>query len=256
MRRGGWQIYRQLYSVILVLVLWEVAGRLLAKPLFLPPFSSVMATFYRLLMTGELGTHVGISTARSLSGFALSALVGIPLGLLMGWYRLWEDFWTALVSLVYPIPKVGLIPLFILWLGIGDASKIAVIFSAAVFPLIINTYTGVKGVPRLLIWSALTFGANQREVLWKVVFPASLPHIFSGLRLAMGISWILLFAAEMIAAHTGLGHLILVAERMLDTDVVFAALILIAILGFLFDRMLLLLGGRLCDWYFQESTGF
>jgi len=111
----------------------------------------------------------------------------------------------------------------------------------------------VKGTPTYLVWSARSLGASEREVLWKIVFPYALPHIFTGLRLAMGISWILLFAAEMVAAQSGLGWLILFAERMLDTPTVFASLLTIAILGFAFDRVILLTSQRLCDWYLERT---
>ena len=128
------------------------------------------------------------------------------------------------------------------------------ILTAAVYPVILSTYTGVKGTPTYLVWSARSLGASEREVLWKIVFPYALPHIFTGLRLAMGISWILLFAAEMVAAQSGLGWLILFAERMLDTPTVFAALLTIAILGFGFDRVILLASQRFCDWYLERTV--
>jgi ABC-type nitrate/sulfonate/bicarbonate transport system permease component len=255
---GVYQILRDLiklitkgYSVVLVIVLWELAARIINESLFLPAFSSVIVLFFKMIFNLELLPHIYVSLLRTLAGFFLAVLVGIPLGLIMGWSKLWDKFWSPIISLVYPIPKIGLIPLFILWLGIGNSSKVAVIFAAAVFSIILNTYTGVKGTPRYLIWSALTMGATNREVLLKVVLPHSLPYIFAGLRLAMGISWILLFAAEMIAAQTGLGHLILFAERMLQTDVVFVALLTIALFGFMFDRIILVSGKRLCDWYFE-----
>lgn len=244
-------ILGRIYSVITVLILWEVVARIIAEPLFLPSFSTVVVLFFKLLAGAELLPHIKVSMFRALTGFALSVVLGIPLGLLMGWSKLWDNFWSPLISLLYPIPKIGLIPLFILWLGIGNTSKVAVIFVAAVFSVILNTYTGAKGTPRYLVWSAMTMGASQREILIKVVLPHSLPYIFTGLRLAMGISWILLFAAEMVAAQTGLGYIILFAQRMLQTDVVFVGLLTIAIFGFVFDRIIYYMGKRVCDWYFE-----
>lgn len=247
--------FGKFYSVPLAIILWEVVARVINESLFLPTFSTVIIVFFKMIFNLELIPHIYISMARALSGFLLAVIIGIPLGLIMGWSRHWDNFWSPLISLVYPIPKIGLIPLFILWLGIGDTSKVAVIFTAAIFSIILNTYTGVKGTPRHLVWSAMTMGATNREVLYKVVLPHSLPYIFAGLRLAMGISWILLFAAEMIAAQSGLGHLILFAERMLQTDVVFVGLVTIAIFGFLFDRVILLIGKKTCDWYFEFKEG-
>jgi len=241
------------YSLILFVVAWELIARLINNPLFLPTFTGVLGVLAQLLASGELLGHTAVSTFRAMTGFAVSALIGIPLGMAMGWFRSWENFWSPIISLSYPVPKIGLIPLFILWLGIGDTSKIAVILAAAVYPVILSTYTGVKGTPTYLVWSARSLGASEREVLWKIVFPYALPHIFTGLRLAMGISWILLFAAEMVAAQSGLGWLILFAERMLDTPTVFASLLTIAILGFAFDRVILLTSQRLCDWYLERT---
>jgi ABC-type nitrate/sulfonate/bicarbonate transport system permease component len=251
---GGLRALNQVYSVILFLVVWELLARVINNPLFLPPFTAVVGVLVQLLATGELLSHTTISTFRALTGFAVSAVIGIPLGMAMGWFQRWETFWSPLISLSYPIPKIGLIPLFILWLGIGDVSKIAVILVAAVYPVILSTYTGVKGTPTYLVWSARTLGASETEVLWRIVFPHALPHIFTGLRLGMGISWILLFAAEMVAASSGLGWLILFAERMLDTGTVFAALLTIAVLGFFFDRVILIASQRLCDWYSQRTV--
>jgi ABC-type nitrate/sulfonate/bicarbonate transport system permease component len=245
---------RRYYSVFLVLILWEVLARIIDNKVFLPTLTAVAGVLWELLTSGELLSHTAISTYRAMSGFALAVLIGIPLGMAMGWYRSWDHFWSPLVSLSYPVPKIGLIPLFILWLGIGNVSKIAMILVAAVYPVILSTYSGVKGTPTYLVWSARSLGASEREVLWKIVFPYALPHILTGVRLAMGISWILLFAAEMIAAESGLGWLILFAERMLDTPTVFASLVTIAVLGFIFDRVILVISQRLCDWYTERTV--
>ena len=137
------------------------------------------------------------------SGFALALLVGVPLGIMMGWSAKWDDFWNFIISFTNPIPKLGLIPLFILWLGIGEASKVALIATASVFPVLINTYNGVRGVNKLLIWRAATSGADQVEMLQKVVLHAALPHILTGARLGMAVAWIVLLGAEMVAARPG-----------------------------------------------------
>jgi ABC-type nitrate/sulfonate/bicarbonate transport system permease component len=247
-------LFTRYYSVILALMAWEIAARLVDNKIFLPTLTTVAATLGQLVVSGELMTHTAVSTFRAVSGFAAAALIGIPLGIAMGWYRSLENFFSPLVSLSYPVPKIGLIPLFILWLGIGNISKIAMILAAAIYPVVLSTYTGVKGTPIYVVWSARSLGASEAEVLRKIVFPYALPHILTGLRLAMGISWILLFAAEMIAAQSGLGWLILYAERMLDTPTVFAALVTIAVLGFLFDRVILGISERLCDWYTERTA--
>ena len=244
----------QSYSVVAVLLVGEIMARVLDNALFLPGVGTVMNALGELARSGELYADLGISTWRALCGFFIASAVGIPLGLAMGWFAWMDDFWGSLISLSFPIPKIGLIPLFILWLGIGDTSKIAVIIAGAIFPVIMNTYSGVKGTPRYLVWSAQTLGASTLELLYKVIFPHTLPFIFAGLRLAMGIAWILLFAAEMVAASSGLGFRILYAQRLLDTPVVFASLVMIAVLGFAFDRLLYYVGRYACDWYFYRNV--
>jgi ABC-type nitrate/sulfonate/bicarbonate transport system permease component len=242
------------YSVFVILIIWEVVARLIDNAVFFPAPTTVAGVLGELLKSGDLVEHTAVSTFRALSGFGLAAVLGIPLGIAMGRYRSWENFWNPLVSLSYPVPKIGLIPLFILWLGIGNLSKIAMILAAAIYPVVLSTYSGVKGTPTYVVWSARSLGASETEVLRKIVFPFALPHILTGLRLAMGISWILLFAAEMIAAQSGLGWLILYAERMLDTPTVFASLVTIAVLGFFFDRAFLTLSNRLCEWYTERTS--
>src|SRR3989304_4043474 len=123
--------FGKFYSVPLAIILWEVVARVINESLFLPTFSTVIIVFFKMIFNLELIPHIYISMARALSGFLLAVIIGIPLGLIMGWSRRWDSFWSPLISLVYPIPKIGLIPLFILWLGIGDTSKVAVIFTAA-----------------------------------------------------------------------------------------------------------------------------
>lgn len=246
---------RKWYSVLLMAVLWEALARIIGDALFLPTLSSVIVKFWEMLATGMLTRHVSASLGRALVGFALAAAAGVAIGALMGQYPAWDRFWSPLVSLTYPVPKIGLVPVFILWLGLGEASKLAVILTAAVYPVIFNTYVGMKGVPRVLVWRARTFGATPWEIVRRVVLPHALPHILNGLRLAMGISWIVLFAAEMVAARTGLGYLILYSEQIFETEVVFVALLTIALLGFLFDYVILLISRRWCDWYFRQSAG-
>lgn len=245
---------RPYYSVALLCLAWEVGAWIIRDPLSLPTFSGTVLKFVQMLGGNELTRHIASSLGRALLGFGLAAVVGVAIGLAMGRFHFWESFWSPLVSLTYPVPKVGLVPLFILWLGLGEASKLAVIFTAAVYPVIINTHLGIKGVPKVLVWRARTFGATQWQILFRVVFLAALPHILNGLRLAMGISWIVLFAAEMVASRTGLGFLILFAEQMFQTDLVFVSLLTIALLGFLFDRAILYVSRWLCDWYFRQSA--
>jgi NitT/TauT family transport system permease protein len=245
--------FRRLYSIIILLILWEVVALVIHNELFLPRLSAVLATTWANLMNGVLLTDIGISMFRCLSGFALAFIIGVPLGVLMGWSAKWDDFWNFIISFTNPLPKLGLIPLFILWLGIGEASKVALIATASVFSILINTYNGVRGVNRLLIWRAATSGADQLEMLQKVILPASLPQILTGARLGMAVAWIVLLGAEMVAAQAGLGFRILYGGQTFDTRLVFSGLMVIAIIGFAFDRLILALSAKLCRWYFRAG---
>jgi NitT/TauT family transport system permease protein len=243
--------FRKVYSILLVVIAWELSAIAINDPLFLPRLSVVFETIWKLSMSGLLLTDIRVSLSRSLSGFAVAIALGIPLGILMGRFRQWDDFWGLLISFTNPIPKIGLVPLFLLWLGIGESSKIAVIAAGAFFPVLVNTYNGVRGVNPIWIWRAQTLGRSQFEIIYRVVLPAALPSIFVGARLAMALAWVILIAAEMVAARSGLGFRILFGQQMFETNVVFAGLVTISLLGFVFDRLLQSLSQRVCGWYFR-----
>jgi NitT/TauT family transport system permease protein len=247
--------FRKIYPVVLVLIVWEVAAFAINDPLFLPAASAVVATIWSLAGSGILLSDIQASLSRVLGGFTLAMTLGVPLGILMGRFRRWDEFWGMLISFSNPIPKIGLVPLFMLWLGIGESSKIAVVAAGAIFPVLINTYSGVRGVNPILIWHAQTLGASQAETLYRVILPAALPSIFVGARLAMALAWVIIIAAEMVAARGGLGFRILYGQQMFETNVVFAGLLTISVLGFAFDRLLQALSHRSCGWYFRLDQG-
>ncbi len=249
----GANLFGRVYSLIVLLILWELIALIIENSLFLPRFSAVLSVTWANAAKGELVTDIGASMFRCLSGFTLALLIGAPLGILMGWSPKWDNFWNFIISFTNPIPKLGLIPLFILWLGIGEASKVAVILAAAMFPILINSYSGVKGVNKLWIWRAATVGATQGEILRKVILNAALPHILTGARLGMAVAWIVLLGAEMVAAQTGLGFRILYGQQTFDTRLVFSGLLTIAVIGFTFDRLIVALSSRMCRWYFSRE---
>jgi len=242
---------RKVYSALIVLGAWELGAIAINDPLFLPRPSDVAVTLANLAASGQLLTDIESSLTRVLGGFAIAMAFGVPLGIMMGRFRRWDDFWGVLISFSNPIPKIGLVPLFILWLGIGEASKIAVVAAGAFFPALISTYNGVRGVNPILIWRAQTLGSSQTEILHRVVLPAALPSIFVGARLAMALAWVILIAAEMVAARSGLGFRILYGQQMFETDLVFAGLLTISVFGFVFDRLLQAMSHRVCKWYFR-----
>jgi len=242
------------YPIALIFVLWEVSSRLgFLDPIFVPPFSEVLKTLYEeLFVTHDLLVHMGFSFARAGIGLVLAAVVGIAVGIFMGRFRAVENFVDPLISALFPTPKLAIFPLMMVSLGIGDASKVALIFLGCFFPIVISTYTGVKNVDKYFIWNARTKGASHRQVLWTVVFPAAMPFVFAGLRVATSTAFLLIVASELIAANEGLGYLIIYAQRTFNPTLMFSGVLMVASMGFIVDRLLLALGRWLFAW--QEKT--
>jgi NitT/TauT family transport system permease protein len=215
-----------------LLVLWELLTRTGWVPaLFLPSPLGVVAAGLDMLRSGELLAHVGASLGRILVGFGLGALGGVAVGLAVGVFSLAEAVGNPLIAATFPIPKIALLPLLILWLGIGEASKVAVITLGVFFPMAINTYTGVRHADPLLLRAAVSLGAGRWSLIRKVMLPSALPMIFAGLKLGAGTSLLLLVAAEMIAANSGIGFLILNAQNLMETTTLMVGIVVLSLLG-------------------------
>ena len=215
-----------------LLVLWELVTRTgWVPPLFLPSPLGVLAAGVEMVQSGELLTHVATSLGRILLGFGLGALGGVAVGLAVGVFSLAEAVGTPLIAATFPIPKIALLPLLILWLGIGEASKVAVITLGVFFPMAINTYAGVRHADPLLLRAAVSFGAGRWSLVRKVMLPSALPMIFAGLKLGAGTSLLLLVAAEMIAAASGIGFLVLHAQNLMETTKLMVGIVLLSLLG-------------------------
>lgn len=208
----------------------------------------ILRHFVAALTSGELWPHIGASLARSLPGFALGALIGTAIGLLAGVSRALDELVSGPIFLTYPVPKIVVLPLVMVWLGIGDASKIAIIALACFYPAFIHAYYGARSTRTMLVWSALNMGAGRARLFWRVVVPSALPSILTGLRIAMALSFILLFAAEMVGSRSGLGWLIKQAEQSLRFDLMYVSILTIALLGWLGDTALRLLRRRMVAW--------
>jgi NitT/TauT family transport system permease protein len=200
------------------------------------------------LASGELLVHVGASLARALPGFLLGSLLGVGLGLAAGAARGVDQALSPIVFLTYPVPKVVMLPIFMLWFGIGDLSKVLIIALACFYPTFINAYHGARATPAILVWSGLNMGARRRHLFWKVVVPAALPLVFAGLRVSLALSFILLVTAEMINARSGLGFLVRQAESSLAFDLMYVAIVAIAVLGYASDRLLGVVRRRVLAW--------
>jgi ABC-type nitrate/sulfonate/bicarbonate transport system permease component len=233
-----------------LLAAWQLAS-LRGLPEFVLSPLDIARAFVAALGTRELYGHIAASLGRALPGFLLGAFAGTALGLLAGVRRGVDETLSPLVFLSYPVPKIVLLPLFMLWFGIGDLSKILIIALACFYPMYINAYYGARATPRILVWSARNMGARGAQIFRRVVLPAALPYLLAGLRVALALSFIVMFAAEMINARSGLGHLIRDAESGLRFDLMYVALLAIAILGYAGDRLLRFARSRALAW--QET---
>lgn len=239
---------RVLGLVALVLA-WEGATRTgWVPPLFLPSPLGVLAAGAEMVTTGELAVHIATSLRRIVLGFGLGALGGVSVGLAVGVFSLAEAIGNPLIAATFPIPKIALLPLLILWLGIGEASKVAVIMLGVFFPMAINTYTGVRHADPLLLRAAVSFGAGRWSVIRKVMLPSALPMIFAGLKLGAGTSLLLLVAAEMIAAQSGIGFLILNAQNLMETTRLMVGIVLLSLLGLASNWLLVRLERVALPW--------
>jgi len=215
-----------------VLVLWEAVARAgWVPPLFLPPPSAVLREAARMAGNGELGRHLVVSLGRVGLGFALGASVGTALGLLLGRSAALWAVGNPLIAAAYPVPKIALLPLMVLWLGIGELPKVAMIALGVFFPVVINTYAGVRGTDPLMVKAARSLGARPGQVLRKVVLPSALPTVLAGYRLGAGMALLLVVSAEMINASAGLGFLVLNAGDLMLTGKLMVGLGTLSLLG-------------------------
>jgi NitT/TauT family transport system permease protein len=227
-------------GVILFGLAWEAFARSrLFAPALTPTLSAIGVALGRMILDGSLFGHVAFTLYRVLSGLVLASVVGIPLGLLMGRWRPVERFFLPLMSVLMPIPSLAWVPVFILWFGLGNTATIMLVFYAATFPLMYNTWTGVRSVNRIWLRAAAAMGADEGTLFRKVVLPGSLPFVITGLRQAFARSWIAVVGGEMIAASAwGLGWVIFDAKEFLNTDVMLGVLVVIGGLGLVFERVI------------------
>jgi NitT/TauT family transport system permease protein len=249
------KLLMQASGILFVILLWQITTGVLHlfKPIILPEPDSVLMAAIDLARTGQLLEDAGWSLLRVMLGFSVAAVVAIPLGVIMGWSRMAAYVVDPVIEVLRPIPPIAWIGLAILWFGLGINSAIFLVFIGAFFPVLLNTVSGVRNVDRKLIEVAYTFGAGDFEVLRKVVIPAAMPTIYTGMRVGMGIGWMCVVAAEMINPQHGLGDLILSSSSFLRTDRVLVGMISIGILGLAINFIFQLVGDRIFAW--QEGVG-
>ena len=207
-------------------------------PALMPTLSKVAGTLWAALIDGSMIGHAAATLYRVLFGLALAVVAGLPLGILMGRFRAVENFILPLASALMPIPSLAWVPVFILWFGLGNTVAILIVFYAALFPMLLNAWAGVRAVNPLWLRAAGAMGADEQALFWKVIIPGAFPFIITGLRQAFLRAWIAVVGAEMLAASDfGLGWVIFDAKEFLNADLMLASLAVIGTIGFLFERL-------------------
>ena len=256
-RRRRWpavagSLAQRLVGIVALAAIWEAVPRLgLVDATFLPPLSQVLDAWWQLLASGELLTHVTASLTRSLSGFGLAIAASVPLGLLIGWYKPVATILNPLLEVFRNTAALALLPVFVLILGLGETSKVAIIVYGCSWPILLNTISGVRTVDPLLIKSARSLGLSPLRLFRKVVLPAAVPTIFTGIRLAGAYSILILIAAEMVGAKAGLGYLINSAEYNFAVPDMYAGIITISAIGLAINQILVAVERRFSTWRTQ-----
>lgn len=245
-------------AIALFLLVWQLSGELeWVDPLLLPPPGDILLTAGELLATGyrqtPLWEHWLTSSARAFAAFAAAIATGVPLGLLMGLHRGLSATLDPFVQFLRPLPKIALVPLVIVWFGIGEGAKFFLIFISSLLSIVVSASAAVQGVSQARLRAAQTLGASRRQQFTHVVLPNALPEVFTGIRLSIGIGWTSLIAAEMVAANSGLGWMVINAGTYLRTDVVLLGILLLGLTGYFFDWLIVLLQRRFAPWTGKDA---
>jgi len=235
-----------------IFVWWLVTALGWVKPLFVPSPGAIVTKFVQIWQNGFTNTpfleHVAVSTARVFGAFALACLIGIPIGLAMGMSPILRGILDPPIEFYRPIPPLAYLPLMIIWFGIGETSKVLLIFLAVFAPVALGARSGVKSAAIEQIHAAYSFGATRWQVLRHVILPSALPEILTAMRIGIGFGWTTLVAAEMVAATEGLGYIVLSASQFLQTSTVMMGIIVIAIIAYLFDLLMRFIERRVVPW--------
>ncbi|MFJ8265376.1 ABC transporter permease [Peribacillus asahii] len=251
---GLQKLFKQSIVLIALFLLWEIAPRIgLVDEAFFPRFSNVLIAWWEMVKSGELFAHFLASIIRSISGFALALVIAIPLGLLIGWYPLTRELLNPVLELFRNTAPLALLPVFMLFLGIDETSKISIILFACTWPILLNTIAAVGSVDPLLIKSARSMNISSFKLFYKVILPASVPTMFTGIRMAGSSAILILIAAEMVGAKEGLGYLITYSQYNFMIPEMYAGILTISVLGLFINYGLLSIEKRLSRWK-QDPT--
>jgi ABC-type nitrate/sulfonate/bicarbonate transport system permease component len=247
------RLFMASFPVILLIAAWYEATALqLTTPFLLPSPVAVAERIWSDAASGDLVLNIGLTLYRAFVGFVIAASVGVVLGILIARSKAVHWFFDPIISVGFPMPKVAFLPIFMLWFGLYDTSKIALVIFDAVFPVLTATIAATQGVDRQMLWSARMLGAGEKQLLWEIVVPAAFPSIMTGLQIALPISLIVTIVAEMLMGGPGLGGSMIAASRFADSPGVFAGIIEIAIAGYCVVKGMALVRRRLLVWH-QEA---
>ena len=235
--------------IVILAVLWQMSTDLgWVSTAVLPPLTSVFEAGWGLITSDDFWVNAGASLYRGSVGLLLAIVIGAALGIGMAWWRPVRALLSPIVEIFYPLPKSALIPVTVLWLGFGNGSKILLIFLGCMLPVTLGAFNGARSSEQVLVWSARSMGANRLRMLWDVVVPSAMPELLNGIRTALALSFILLVSSELIAAREGLGYLIGFLGASGTYDAMFAVVLTVALLGFIADRIYLVLMQRMLRW--------
>jgi NitT/TauT family transport system permease protein len=235
--------------LLIVALAWELAPRLgLVNPQSLPALSTVLAALWGLIKSGDIAANALPSLMRLIAGLGLAILIGVPLGASMSTFRPVQIIFAPIARALYPMPKSALIPVLLLWLGLGNASKITLIFMGCLLPVLLSSYNGVRGVNRGMIWSGRAFGCSPLRIMFEITIPAAMPEILAGVRSALSLSFVLLVSSEFLMSRDGLGYLISFLGDGGAYAPMFGTVIVVSLLGFAADRAYLVLMRRMLAW--------
>jgi len=234
-----------------LLLLWEfVAYSNDSLSSTFPRMSTILATWWELIVSGELFQQLVPSLLRMFGGYFIGVLLGVVLGLMMGTVRFFYNLLEPVTELLRPIPSPAYLPIVILFLGIDDEMKIFMIAFASLFPVLLNTYSGVRSVDPIQLQTAKTFGVAPHKMLWKVILPAASPYIFTGMRVSLAVALIVMVLSEMVAASSGIGYFILNAQRGFKIREMFAGVLTLAVIGYLLNYLFLLIESKILAWHY------
>jgi NitT/TauT family transport system permease protein len=243
------EIFQKYIAIALFLLLWEVAPRLgWINRAFLPPFSEIIAHGYAFAISGKLLPHVVVSLERALGGFALGVVTAVPLGILLGWYEPLERYLNPLLQLLRQFNAISLLPIFIMFLGVGYFTKVVIIYWVVLWPILLSTTSGVKYVDPILVKYGRSLSLSDWQIFTKIVGPSAVSSIISGMRLAATYSFLVLVVSEQVGASSGLGYLVGNAQYLMGIHMLYVALLLLVILGFSANQLLVYLEKRLTRW--------